>query len=208
MKKLFLSSFFTDVSRLFPEIMNNEHKGKKVTFIPTAANPEKVRFFVDSDKKALQRIGLIVDETDIANCSKEEISVKLNENDYIFICGGNTFYLLQELKRKKIDSLIVQHINNGKPYIGSSAGSIILSKNIGYVSRMDSPKKAPELTDYDALGVTDFYILPHYTNAPFKKITQKIIEEYESKLDLRPISNDQVIIVNGHKAELKTDKKD
>lgn len=107
MKKLFLSSFFTDVSRLFAELMNDEHKGKRVTFIPTAANPEKIRFFVEADRKALQSIDLIVDETDIANCSREEISAKLNENDYIFICGGNTFYLLQELKRKKIDSLIV-----------------------------------------------------------------------------------------------------
>jgi dipeptidase E len=69
---------------------------------------------------------------------------------------------------------------------------------------MDSPKKAPELADYDSLGVTDFYVLPHYTNAPFKKIVQKIIEEYESKLDLRPISNNQVIIVNGQNVALKT----
>lgn len=79
MRKLFLSSFFTDVSSLFAEFISNEHKGKKVTFIPTAANPEKVRFFVESDRKALQSIGLIVDETDIANCSKEEVSAKLNE---------------------------------------------------------------------------------------------------------------------------------
>lgn len=71
---------------------------------------------------------------------------------------------------------------------------------------MDSPKKAPELTDYDALGVTDFYVLPHYTNAPFKKIVQKIIEEYDSELDLRPISNNQIIIVNGQEVTLKTSK--
>lgn len=197
MKRLFLSSYFTSVADLFPEFMENEHSGKRVTFIPTAANPEKVRFYVDSDKKVLEKLGLVIDVLDIAVADHATIASKLTGNDMIFVAGGNTFYLLQELRRTGADRLLTDEIMNGKPYIGSSAGSIILARNIEYIKRMDSPKMAPELSDFASLGLIDFYPLPHFTNAPFKKIAEKIFSEYEGKIDLRPISNDQVITVIG-----------
>jgi dipeptidase E len=55
MKKLFLSSFFSGVSTLFADFANEDVKGKTLTFIPTASIPEKVTFYVGSDKKALQK---------------------------------------------------------------------------------------------------------------------------------------------------------
>ena len=52
-----------------------------------------------------------------------------------------------------------------------------------------------ELENFDSLGVVDFYPVPHHTNFPFKKAVEKIIKEYSTTLDLRPISNKQVITV-------------
>lgn len=203
METLFLSSFFSNVSQLFVEFVNNKQEGKKITFIPTAANPEKVTFYVGADKKALEKIGLIIDELDISNSNEETINKKLKQNDYIFVSGGNTFYLLQELKRTGANKILIEQIKSGKPYIGSSAGSIILSKDIRYVSKMDSPKKAPNLNDYKSLGIVDFYPLPHYGNAPFKKIGEGIVSEYGSQIDLKPINNKQAILVKGNKSEIR-----
>lgn len=197
MKRLFLSSYFTDVAELFPTFMESGLSGKRVTFIPTAAVPEKVRFYVDSDRKALEKLGLVIDVLDISAADPKTAEAKIRGNDMIFVSGGNTFYLLQEFRRTGADALVADAIRNGKPYIGSSAGSIILAGNIEYVKRMDSPKKAPELSGFDSLGVIDFFPLPHATNAPFKKAAEKIIAEYGGKIDLRPISNDQVITVTG-----------
>ncbi|WP_029410339.1 Type 1 glutamine amidotransferase-like domain-containing protein, partial [Treponema pedis] len=167
------------------------------------ANPEKVTFYVGADKKALEKIGLIIDELDISNSNEETINKKLKQNDYIFVSGGNTFYLLQELKRTGADKILIEQIKSGKPYIGSSAGSIILSKDIRYVSKMDSPKKAPNLNDYKSLGIVDFYPLPHYGNAPFKKIGEGIVSEYGSQIDLKPINNKQAILVKSNKSEIR-----
>jgi dipeptidase E len=50
MKKLFLAYYFTGSAKLFVEFTQNTCLGKKVVFIPTASVPEKVTFFVDSDK--------------------------------------------------------------------------------------------------------------------------------------------------------------
>jgi dipeptidase E len=198
MKKLFLSSSFADVHKLFPDFAKEDLKGKTVTFIPTASITESVTFYVGAGKKALEKLGLIVDELEISTATSEEIAKKLQSNDYIYISGGNTFFLLQELKRTGTDKVIIEQINSGKIYIGESAGSIIVSPNIGYAEGMDSRKKAPQLNSDSALSLVDFYPLPHHTNFPFKKAVEKVIAKYESELKLVPISNAQAIAVNGN----------
>ena len=59
--------------------------------------------------------------------------MKLQVNDFIYVTGGNTFFLLQELKKAGADKLIKEQISAGKIYIGESAGAMILSPNIEYV---------------------------------------------------------------------------
>ena len=196
MKRLFLASSFKDVSGIFEKFANEDLKGKTVTFIPTASLPEAVKFYVGAGRKALIKLGLTVDELEVSKATAEEISRKLKENDYIYVTGGNTFFLLQELKKTGADKIIAEQINLGKLYIGESAGAMIVSPNIEYVKDMDSIKKAPELDTLSALSVVDFYPVPHYTNFPFKKAVEKIIAKYETDLKLYPISNTQAILVN------------
>ncbi|MCP3747779.1 MULTISPECIES: Type 1 glutamine amidotransferase-like domain-containing protein [Paenibacillus] len=195
MKKLFLSSSFKDVAPCLVHFAGENLEGKKVTFIPTASIPEKVKFYVDSGKKALENLGLVVDEIEIGTATLNEIESKIRENDYIYITGGNTFYLLQELRRTGADKIIADEVNAGKLYIGESAGSMILSPNIEYARLMDNVEEAPALDSFIALGIIEFYPVPHHTNIPFKKAVESIIEEYGSQLNLYPISNAEVILV-------------
>jgi len=203
MKKLFLSSSFKDVAKLFPDFAGEDLKDKTVTFIPTASIVEKVKFYVGADKKALQKLGMIIDELELTECSSDEISEKLIKNDYIYVSGGNTFFLLQEIKRTEADKIIIEQIEKGKIYIGASAGSMILAPDIEYVKYMDDCKKAIELSSYSALKAVDFYPLPHHTNFPFKKSVEKIIAEYGKKIKLMPISNSQVITVKGNTVKIE-----
>lgn len=204
MKKIFLSSSFTDVVNLFKNFLGEECKGKTVTFIPTASIVEEVTFYVDADKNAFEKIGVTVDELDISKTNKELIISKLKQNDYIFVSGGNTFFLLQELKKTETDKIITEQINSGKIYIGASAGSIVLAPNIEYIKDMDDCKKAKDLEDYSGLNIVDFYPVPHYKNEPFKESSERIISKYSSDLKLYPISNFQAILVNGERVEVKT----
>lgn len=197
MKKLFLASSFKDVAGLLPDFANENLTGKTITFIPTASIPESVKFYVGAGKKALQKLGLVVDELELTKATANEISEKLHKNDYIYITGGNTFFLLQELKRKGIDKIIIELIHSGKLYIGESAGSIIVSPDIEYAKDMDNAKKAPLLETFSALNLVEFYPLPHHTNFPFKKTVEKILSKYESVIKLCPISNTQAILVFG-----------
>ena len=111
MRNLFLTSSFADVSDLLPDFLNEAWKGKTVSFIPTASTTEKVKFYVGLAKKAFKKLGIIVDELDISKASREEIASKLATNNYIYISGGNTFYLLQELKQTGTDEIILNQVN-------------------------------------------------------------------------------------------------
>ena len=142
-------------------------KGKTVTFIPTASVVEKVNFFVKSGKKALEKMGMIIDELEVSTATIGEITEKLTQNDFIYITGGNTFFLLQELRKSGADKIIAEQIDSGKIYIGESAGSIVVAPDIEFAKAMDSIKKAVE----------------------------KIIAAYGKSLTLKPISNHQAILV-------------
>lgn len=204
MKKLFLSSSFKDVALLFIDFAKEDIKGKTVTFIPTASIHEKVKFYVGSARKAFDKMGVIVDELELTQATNEDILTKLKQNDYIYISGGNTFFLLQELKRSGADKIIIDEINSGKLYIGESAGAIVVSPNIEYVKDMDDCKVASELDTFESLNVIDSYPVPHYTNFPFAKAVEKIITKYELELNLYPISNSQAILVEGNDLRVVT----
>jgi dipeptidase E len=132
------------------------------------------------------------------------VAVTFASYHIIYITGGNTFFLLQELRRTGADLLVSGLIATGKPYIGESAGAMVLTSNIGYANGYDDSTKAPDLTDYTGLGIVDFYPCPHHTNQPFKKAVEKIIQQYESERTLMPMSNNQAVTVRGDKIDLAT----
>lgn len=102
-----------------------------------------------------------ITELNISTTEASKIKNTIENADCIYVSGGNTFYLLQELKKTGTDELIKQHILAGKLYIGESAGTIIIAPNIEYVSLMDDPEKGKELSSFAALNVVDFSTVPH-----------------------------------------------
>ena len=129
MKKLILVSMLYQVTDLVRKV-EPELAGKTVTYIPTAGIVEEIDGMIENETNTLQSLGLKVDVLDVSSASYESIVSALTKNDIIFVGGGNTFYLLQELRRSGADKIVAQEVNKGKLYIGESAGAVIACSGI------------------------------------------------------------------------------
>ena len=205
-KKVFLASLFKDVSQVFVDSINENLTGKTVTFISTAALPDKLDFHIKYSKQLLSEMGLVVDELDISTADHLDIVNKLENNDYIYVAGGNAFFLLQEMNRTGAGSLIKKQIDAGKLFIGESAGAVLLGPDIEYAKETDNPLAAPQLKTFEALNVVDFYPLPHYQDESLKDAVERIISKYGTELPLVPFRNSQAILIMGKEKQIISEK--
>lgn len=126
-----------------PEIRRILEGRKRVAFIPFAAHDHDA--YTETVRERLGRMGFEVDN-DVAN------------GDAIFTGGGNTFRLLETLYERDLLDLIRARVRSGVPYIGSSAGTNVACPTIKTTN--DMPIVFPP--SFDALGLVDFQINPHY----------------------------------------------
>jgi dipeptidase E len=196
MIKLFLTStgLPPETAPYFLKLLEKDPKDTRVAFIPTAADPEEDKWFVDAARKELYGLKFLVEEVDLKE-SPEEIQKKLESVDVIYINGGNTFYLLDWTKKSGLDKYLGQLIENGKIYIGSSAGSILVGPNIelsGWDKSWD--KNIVNLQDLSGLNLVPFAISSHFTEKD-REILEK--KSKELNYEVLPITDTQAVLVEG-----------
>lgn len=204
MENIFLCSYFAEVASKINELV--KFSGKKVAFIDTAAKFEEVNFYVDEAVEILEKFGAKLTRIDIS-CVKnmvaqvserddfcaadDKILATINECDIIYISGGNTFYLLSELRKSHVAQTIKDAVQAGKIYIGESAGAIVAAPDTRYATLMD--ENSTKTSDFTGLKLVDFFTVPHFGCEPFVKATREIIEKFGNSCDLRPINNAEFI---------------
>lgn len=82
----------------------------------------------------------------------------IEQSEAIFVGGGNTFVLLNQLYKHNLFSVLKETINHGIPYLGTSAGSNICGLTIKNTN--DMPIVYPP--NFNALGMVPFNLNPHY----------------------------------------------
>lgn len=82
----------------------------------------------------------------------------IEKAEAIFVGGGNTFVLLNQLYKLNLIADLKKVVSEGTPYLGTSAGSNICGLTIKNTN--DMPIVYPP--DFNALGFVPFNINPHY----------------------------------------------
>ena len=195
---MILTSSLYESIELVKKFLDKNIESKKILFIPTATNVNEYKKYIHLTQKAFEDFGYEVENFDVSIFSEEIAKEKLSEAKIVFISGGNTFYLLQELKRKNLITYLKERIENGLLYIGESAGSVIAAPDIEYASIVDDKTLATELDDYTGLNLVDFYIVPHFEEEPFVESSRNTVELYKDKLDLKLINNKEAILVENN----------
>jgi dipeptidase E len=125
---------------------------KRVLFVPYALYDRDA--YASMARARFEKMGH--DLTSIHTAISPEQAVA--ETDAVFIGGGNTFRLLKALYDFGILDPIRRRVQNGLPYIGSSAGSNVAGPTIK--TTKDMPIVQPP--SFDALHLVPFQISPHF----------------------------------------------
>jgi dipeptidase E len=108
--------------------------------------------------------GFTCDSIDVAGWRDRSLAEHLAGFDVLYIQGGNTFYLLNQLRRSGADTIIRDLVTGDRAvYCGISAGSVVAGPDIavaGWSPEWDHNEV--ELADLAGLGLVSFILSPHY----------------------------------------------
>lgn len=124
----------------------------RVLFVPFALYDRDA--YSSLARERFKAMGYELDSIHTASDKQQAV----NDAEVIFIGGGNTFRLLKSLYDFELLPSIRRRAAEGMPFIGSSAGSIVAGPSLK--TTKDMPIVEPP--SFDALGLVDFQISPHY----------------------------------------------
>jgi dipeptidase E len=134
------------------EIRDHVQNIQTVLFVPYALKDHES--YCAKVSTRLQAMGYRVESIHRSSNPREAI----RHAKAIFIGGGNTFRLLKSLHEKNLLDEIRSRVDQGMPYMGSSAGTNVACPTIRTTNDMPIVEP-PSLT---ALGLVSFQINPHY----------------------------------------------
>ena len=116
--------------------------------------------------------------------------------DYIVVLGGNTFKLLHLVKKYHLNDFIRKQVIDGAIYFGFSAGAYLACPNIWNVRHFDGNYHINEedVHNFDALGLTDKYVLCHYDSRGMAEI-MLCREDITMEPELITINETELIIL-------------
>jgi dipeptidase E len=143
---------------LLPELQSFFKNVTELLFIPYA-RPSGISYdvYTEKTKEAFDKINISVKGIHEFENPKDAI----NNAQAIFTGGGNTFELVNQLYRNDIVKSLQIAIENGTPYLGTSAGSNICG--ISMMNTNDMPIVYPP--SFDTLQCIPFNINAHYIDS-------------------------------------------
>ncbi|QCX39150.1 dipeptidase PepE [Aureibaculum algae] len=160
MKKLILASTSTIygsgyLEYLLPTLKSFFKGHKNLLFVPYA-RPSGISYeaYTKIVSEAFKKIDINVVGIHTFNDKQKAIE----KADGIFVGGGNTFVLVNELYNQDLIEVLKNTIDNGTPYLGTSAGSNIASLTMQMTN--DMPIVYPP--SYKTLGCIPLNINAHY----------------------------------------------
>ncbi len=185
------------ITNLFLEIINKPVSKIKIIFVPTAARNKEELKCVGESKRELLGLGILESNIKTAGLDKPISFKEVRGFDVIYVCGGNTFYLLKKVRETGFNKVIIEFVKTDKLYFGVSAGSILVCPDTSIASPFDN--NDVNLTDFTGLNLTDIIVSPHYN-----KKEKSIIDKFKKKSPYKvvPLTDNQALWVINSDAKI------
>lgn len=195
--KLFMMSNIDRVGhneKLYKQFLSN---CSSICYIPawdSKSVKKDYKDFVKSVKKDCSKVSFIPVDRKMSKRSKNNIQ----NADVIFIDGGNTFFLMKNLRKHGYFKLLKKLKN--KTFVGVSAGAIALTKSIDLASipLHSADDNHVELTNLKGLGFVDFEFHAHSTGGK-KELTELTLYSKKKKNKIYLCKDGQGISVKNKK---------
>jgi dipeptidase E len=170
----------------------------RIGWVTTASKGARSAEFIMKVRESMKENGINYEEIDIKGKSPNEIINFFENKNVIHVEGGNTFYLLKAIREVGFDRILKNMIDEGKIYIGTSAGSYVMCPSIEVSDWNDETVDRFGVTDFTALNYVPFVMKVHYKDTPEAR---KDIEEKVKKLryPLRILRDGEGILVEDDK---------
>lgn len=178
------------IGKEFLKLINNNPSTTKVLFIPTASRTEDELYYVEKSRNELLAVGIKEENITTYNLDYRISNKVLDELSVVYVCGGNTFYLLHKIREAKFDIVLTKLIQSGITYVGASAGSLLVGPNINIPDYSDSNDIS--ISDYTGLNITNTVIVPHYSEEQKERIEEA---KQKTKYPVIPLTDSQALLI-------------
>lgn len=204
MKLLLTSAGITNdkIADALAELIGKPLGETKTAFVLTAKNNRDIPAIEAMDNQITQLDNHHMDYTLVDPSFDNDWREKLSSVELVIIGGGNTFHLLNEVRKTGFDTWLNNNLEH-KVYMGTSAGSILMTPHIAIASIDDGDENAVGIIDLNGLGFVDFEISPHTpedvsleSNLEYSKITPRKLLLLDNNSAVK-VTNDINIVSTG-----------
>ena len=202
--KLYLSSYKLGNKTDYLKEWIKEH-GNNILMISNAKDDkpfdEEEKEKLEYNVKVLEDVGFNVTLLDLRQYfnNNDKLMDDIRGYNAFFVRGGNTFVLRKAMSLSGFDKFLVNNKTNDKIlYIGESAGTCVLAKNLDGVDIEDNPINVynDDVVMYEGVGLLDFSPVPHYKS---EYVDNKIIDDTidymkKNNIEYKTIKDGEVII--------------
>lgn len=192
MANILLFSQLTELNKnnILDILFSGKNTGKSFAYMPSGGI-RGAEEYTASWKDIADEYDVRFEVVDNTSADTQE-SNKLLNADVLLISGGNTFQLLNNLRKSGLDKAIIEFSRRKDVMLaGFSAGALVLTPTIAICDLPSFDENIVRLDDLSGLGIVDFEIFPHYE----KLLHENTLSEYQKTTSnkVRKITDEEYI---------------
>lgn len=181
MKLLLTSAGITNdsISKALFDLVGKKPEDTSLVFIPTASNIENgdKSWLIDDLVQIKKQNFKHIEIADISALPEDVWRPRFEEADVLFFEGGDVYHLMEWINNTGLRRSFSELLKT-KVWVGVSAGSMVTCPTLSLnISKIIYGENLEKTEDMKALGLVDFYFLPHLNSKYFEEVRVDKIEE-------------------------------